>query len=41
MYWIFIGILLNKFGMLHGWTLFWFIVCIIVDCIKMTIKVGE
>lgn len=29
--WIFIGIILNYLGLLKGWTLFWFIVCCLLD----------
>ena len=33
--WIFIGIILNYLKLLKGWTLFWFIVCCLLDlCYK-------
>ena len=38
MKWIFIGIIMNKLGLLHGWYLFWFIVCCILDFISIGIK---
>lgn len=38
--WIFIGVILNYLGLLHGWTLFWFIFCILLDtyCLEMRNK---
>lgn len=29
--WIFIGVILNYLGLLHGWILFWFIICCMLD----------
>lgn len=34
---IFIGIILNHLGMLKGWLLFWYIVCIILKVIEANV----
>ena len=31
--WIFIGIILKYLDLLKGWTLFWFVVCCLLDII--------
>lgn len=38
---IWIGIILEKLGMLHGWTLFWFIVCLTMSSLKWLLGIAN